>query len=795
MKTNTSKFRLVLTALTLVALLLVFGAAPAWAGTIQVDVNDAGCVGAPGQPDPYAVVYCNIQDAIDDATAGDTINVAAGTYAESITIDRRLTLQGAGSGANPATNTVIDPAAGVVINVTVGGTSASDRLVIKDLYLNDGTNGIHFDATLGHVTIENVTSANSNYGLEVHNSGDVTDMVITDCTFTGNASSGMRIRGKVDGLVVTGTHVDDNQQGLNVYGSADNVSFSNCTFNNNDSTTPGDPWTGGFGMYLGYWSPRSPAATLSNWTIENCEFDDNNGNTGGAGAAFNDGIAFQSNGTEISDITITNCRFTNNDSVGVEIYADGDTITNVSVQGSDFSGSEIGVWVDESSPLLVSGVSVNCSNIVGNGVGVQNDSANEVNAEDNWWGDASGPSGVWPGTGDAVSANVDFDPWALGTPPCEGTITIVKDAVPDDAQDFNFTGDLGGFSLDDDADPTLPNSRTFTRPPGTYNVAETVPPGWALDDISCTTNDANDTTVVNVAGGSVTIDLDGSEDITCTFTNKVDTDGDGVPDSVEGTGDRDGDGIPDYLDYDPTGYFYDETSAQIIPGGQIAVTGPGVVTIIHDGSNGFYQFTTDGTVGTYTIQVTLPPGYAWSNTCLRQDPPPFDPTGGPDPTVLGNGEDGTTGFLTSNACTPYYLSFDLAAGDPIIFNNNFPLRELFTLTVNKAGTGTVTSEPTGIFCGADCAEIYLDGTVVTLTAHPGPKWFLASWSEGCVSTGALTAQVTMDSDKTCTATFGYPVGGIVVPVDKLGLVAPWLGLAALAGLAALGVVLVRSRRS
>ncbi len=39
-----------------------------------------------------------------------------------------------------------------------------------------------------------------------------------------------------------------------------------------------------------------------------------------------------------------------------------------------------------------------------------------------------------------------------------------------------------------------------------------------------------------------------------------------------------------------------------------------------------------------------------------------------------------------------------------------------------------------------------------------------------------------------------PVGGIVVPVNKLGLLVPWLGLAALAGLAALGVVVVRRRR-
>jgi hypothetical protein len=43
--------------------------------------------------------------------------------------------------------------------------------------------------------------------------------------------------------------------------------------------------------------------------------------------------------------------------------------------------------------------------------------------------------------------------------------------------------------------------------------------------------------------------------------------------------------------------------------------------------------------------------------------------------------------------------------------------------------------------------------------------------------------------------FGYPVGGIAVPVDKLRLLVPWLGLAALASLAALGVVVVRKHRS
>ena len=108
-------------------------------------------------------------------------------------------------------------------------------------------------------------------------------------------------------------------------------------------------------------------------------------------------------------------------------------------------------------------------------------------------------------------------------------------------------------------------------------------------------------------------------------------------------------------------------------------------------------------------------------------------------------------------------------------------------------SGTVTSAPAGIFCGDDCTESYPDNTVVTLTARPGVKSYFVGWSGDCSGTERTTT-VTMDADKTCTATFGYPVGGIVVPVNKLGLVAPWMGLVTLAGLAGLGIVVVRRRR-
>jgi hypothetical protein len=105
-----------------------------------------------------------------------------------------------------------------------------------------------------------------------------------------------------------------------------------------------------------------------------------------------------------------------------------------------------------------------------------------------------------------------------------GAITIVKDSIPDDAQDFPFGVLLPGqilFSLDDDADATLPDRRVFLLAPGEYFAFESIGggAGWTLDSRVC--DDAGSSTVEAgfLSGIGVAIDLDAGEDIMCTFTN------------------------------------------------------------------------------------------------------------------------------------------------------------------------------------------------------------------------------------------------------------------------------------
>lgn len=116
----------------------------------------------------------------------------------------------------------------------------------------------------------------------------------------------------------------------------------------------------------------------------------------------------------------------------------------------------------------------------------------------------------------------DFEPVCLTVQPA-GTITIVKDAVPDNPQDFDFTTTgtgLSDFSLDDDADATLPNTRTFTGlAAGSYSVTEAVVAGWGLTGLACTDPDNGST--ADLAARTATIDLDPGETVTCTYTNTL----------------------------------------------------------------------------------------------------------------------------------------------------------------------------------------------------------------------------------------------------------------------------------
>jgi len=277
-----------------------------------------------------------------------------------------------------------------------------------------------------------------------------------------------------------------------------------------------------------------------------------------------------------------------------------------------------------------------------------------------------------------------------------GTMTIVKDAVPDGAQDFSFTGDLGDFDLDDDpGDAILPDSRTFVLAAATYSVTEApVPAGWNLAVIVCDDPDGGTTTSLGTA--TATIDLDAGEIIACTFTNTI-------PVSV--------------------------TTA----------TGTGVATFESD--KGVIQDLTAVSEGTLTCP---------------------------------------------------------AEGKPnLVFVHSFFSFSITGLTPCASETVVVTIKlPSAVPVGAEYWKCH-DGAWLDVTSLLGEN------DGDNVLTLTLTDGGLGDDDGVCDGVIvddggpgqepPVPVGGIAVPVNKLVLLGPWLGMAALASLAALTVALVRRR--
>lgn len=154
--------------------------------------------------------------------------------------------------------------------------------------------------------------------------------------------------------------------------------------------------------------------------------------------------------------------------------------------------------------------------------------------------------------------------------------------------------------------------------------------------------------------------------------------------------------------FDPMGVVYCENTGFILKGGHIElVSAPAGGSIffatdpsgtVLDGTNGTYQFFTNGVPGRYQVRYVHPNGYPLSTRCLQKTTP-LDPTGndGDATDVNGDGvidKDGlvndyiTVGsnvvngdHLQNFSCSnnPFWLTFDLATDDPFVFNNNIPI--------------------------------------------------------------------------------------------------------------------------
>lgn len=391
------------------------------ASTVCVSTNpQSGCL------------YTSIKSAVDNASAGDVINVQPGTYHEDVHITKPISLIGAG-----AANTIIDatdksngifidggqpaytgsaPAANTLFNVTVSGftvenakfegiliSNASDVIVRQNIVVGNDQNLSTKDGTCPDIpTFE--TSEGLDCGQGIHLTG-VDHSTISDNDVEHNAG-GILISddtGPTDNNLIIGNNVANNPYDCGI------TLASHLAYNPNHN----GPYPFGYGVYR-------------NTIAENTSTGNGIAAGGGSGVGL---FASAPNTQTYGNVVIKN-RLTNNGHPGVSMHshAPGQHLTDnmitenyISGNGGDLVDSTTGIELLGATPLsdtsgivitrnviknesvgiavsvaTDSTVDVHLNDLSGNGlstVGIENlvHSTGTVDATENWWGCSGGP--------------------------------------------------------------------------------------------------------------------------------------------------------------------------------------------------------------------------------------------------------------------------------------------------------------------------------------------------------------------------------------------------------------------
>jgi RHS repeat-associated protein/uncharacterized repeat protein (TIGR02543 family) len=114
---------------------------------------------------------------------------------------------------------------------------------------------------------------------------------------------------------------------------------------------------------------------------------------------------------------------------------------------------------------------------------------------------------------------------------------------------------------------------------------------------------------------------------------------------------------------------------------------------------------------------------------------------------------GSTFTGWSGACTGTDTTCTVTMDQLQAVHADFTLLKMpLTVAQTGSGTGTITSVPAGIACGASCNISYDWGTAVTLTVTPSADSLFYGWSGACTGIAA-TCTVTLDQAQNVTADF------------------------------------------
>lgn len=312
-----------------------------------------------------------IQAAINAASSNDIINVAAGTYAGSILVNKLLTLRGPNTGVDPCTATR-SPEAIITGTDPLGVVKVAANSVVIDGF-------------------KIVPVGTGTYGVLIQN--QETNLTVRYVVFDASASD----RDAINLWEGTGAHIHHNKIQDAVFGiGGGSDDASNPTSAVIEDNCISNTRLGITGYHDG--------STIRRNTVENF-----------VAAPPAAGISGQLLNTTVSNNSISN--YPQGAGIALTAFPPRPHSSNVQISGNTVTGNGAGIFLDAAATLV--GVEAHFNSISGNlAYGVLNASSVSFDAGCNWWGSALGPThaGNPIGDGDIVNGTVVYYPW-LGSYP------------------------------------------------------------------------------------------------------------------------------------------------------------------------------------------------------------------------------------------------------------------------------------------------------------------------------------------------------------------------------------------